>query len=180
MTSFKIEGRLKDRIYVANVVGHYRKELDLLLAARGLGRSSSGSSLPGVEPDLEKTFNRGYTTYYLHGRTGPVGALQTPKMVGETIGQVIKTDGRNISLNRKADLNPGDGLCFFDLEGRLTGTVVNAAQGRGFSPPKTGWLLCRRHDLPQPGPRLPDPGRQKRPPPGPSAWRSPSKPGKTG
>ena len=78
VTSFKIEGRLKDRTYVANVVAFYRERLDeAMRAATGFERSSSGTSSPGFEPDLAKTFNRGFTTYFLDGRAEAVGSPET-------------------------------------------------------------------------------------------------------
>ena len=78
VTSFKIEGRLKNKAYVMNVVGHYRRKLDGLLAEVGGRRASSGTTTLGFEPDPNKTFNRGYTTYFLHGRGVPWRRLIRP------------------------------------------------------------------------------------------------------
>jgi collagenase-like PrtC family protease len=161
VTSFKIEGRLKDRAYVVNVVSHYRRALDVELEARGLERSSSGQS--GVaarglaarradfEPDVGKTFNRGYTTYYLHGRGMPPGRIETPKMIGEAIGRVQVVQGRSVWLNADVELHNGDGLCFFDEGGVLQGTFVNGVRGRSFTVEdaggiRAGTLLYRNHD----------------------------------
>ncbi|MFN2289816.1 MAG: peptidase U32 family protein [Anaerolineae bacterium] len=127
VTSFKIEGRLKDRAYVSNVVSWYRQELDRLIAARGLARSSSGRSRVDFEPDVTKTFNRGYTTYFLHGRGDPPGAPESPKMVGEHLGRVTAVHGPAFVLETTSQLNSGDGLCWFDGEGNLGGTFVNEA-----------------------------------------------------
>ena len=151
VTSFKIEGRLKDLPYVANTVAHYRATLDPLLAQRGLHRSSSGISSPGFAPDPDKTFNRGYTTYFLHGRPEAPAFPLTPKMVGEEVGRVTKTAGREITLATQLTLHPGDGLCFFDKRGELRGTTVNAVQGgviavqtpQGIRP---GTTVYRNHD----------------------------------
>jgi collagenase-like PrtC family protease len=144
VTSFKIEGRLKDRTYVANVVAYYRKRLDAALRAAGLARSSSGTSSIGFEPDLAKTFNRGFTTYFLHGRGEPPGSPETPKMAGERIGRVIRLGepaGRvagvsadSFTIDGEAELHAGDGLAFFGRDGRLRGTVVNAVRGRAVFP----------------------------------------------
>ncbi len=128
VTSFKIEGRLKDRAYVTNVVSGYRQRLDQALAARGWLRSSSGHSSVDFEPDLTKTFNRGYTTHFLQGRQEPPGALDSPKMVGEYLGTVTALQGPRFLLDSQAVLNNGDGLCWFDEKGKLDGTVVNAAE----------------------------------------------------
>jgi putative protease len=130
VASFKIEGRLKDAIYVANVVAHYRARLDDAMRARGLRQSSSGTSRPGFTPDLEKTFNRGYTTYFLHGRTAKIGRPATPKMLGEEVGRVTAVQGSDITVATRLRLVPGDGICFFDAAGTLQGTAVNAVSGR--------------------------------------------------
>jgi collagenase-like PrtC family protease len=128
VTSFKIEGRLKDRTYVVNVVSYYRRELDRVLAARGDARSSSGHSQIEFEPDLNKTFNRGYTTYFLRGRSEPPGALDSPKMVGQALGPVTAVHDQSFVLDTSLSLNSGDGLCWFNDTHELGGTVVNAAQ----------------------------------------------------
>ncbi len=138
VTSFKIEGRLKDQAYVTNVVSWYRRELDRVLAARGggsssggpnpWGRSSSGRSSIDFEPDLSKTFNRGYTTHFLQGRGEPAGAPDSPKMVGEYLGTVSAVRGPHFVLETTIPLHSGDGLCWFDDQHTLGGTVVNAVQ----------------------------------------------------
>jgi putative protease len=127
VTSFKIEGRLKDRAYVTNVVSWYRRELDRVLAARDASRSSSGHSTVDFEPDLGKTYNRGFTTYFLGGRTEAPGAIDSPKMAGEYIGKVAAVQGRSFVLETATRLNSGDGLCWFGPQGELSGTLVNAA-----------------------------------------------------
>jgi collagenase-like PrtC family protease len=161
VTSFKIEGRLKDRIYVANVVAHYRARLDEALGEAGLGRASSGTSSAGFKPDLAKTFNRGYTTYYLHGRGELPGSPETPKMAGERIGRVVRLGepaGRvsnvgadSFTIDGDVELHSGDGLAFFGRDGRLRGTVVNAARGRTVFPQnidgiEAGAEIHRNHD----------------------------------
>jgi putative protease len=120
VTSFKIEGRLKDRAYVSNVVAHYSARLNAL----GVRRASSGRSLIPFSPDLSKTFNRGYTKYFLHGRKERIGAHATPKMVGEPV--------------LKEAAHPADGLCWFDASGRLVG-------GRPADAPE-GTQVYRNHD----------------------------------
>ncbi|HWQ53458.1 MAG TPA: U32 family peptidase [Bryobacteraceae bacterium] len=151
VTSFKIEGRLKDRTYVANVVAHYRARLDTAIAAAGLRRASSGASTPGFTPNPAKTFNRGFTTYFLHGRGTPIGSLETPKMTGEPLGPVTRVEGGSYTLDTSAALHPGDGLCYFDRGGQLRGTVVNAVRGPVVTPDKMdalapGTLVHRNHD----------------------------------
>jgi 23S rRNA 5-hydroxycytidine C2501 synthase len=131
ITSYKIEGRLKDRAYVTNVVSWYRQQLDAALVERGLARSSSGHSHVDFEPDVTKTFNRGYTSYFLHGRGEPPGALESPKMMGERVGRVHRVEGNEIVLATALVLHSGDGLTWFDPDRELTGTLVNAVEPVG-------------------------------------------------
>ncbi len=152
VTSFKIEGRLKDRTYVANVVAFYRARLDeAMRAATGFERSSSGTSFPGFEPDLAKTFNRGFTTYFLDGRGQSVGSPATPKMTGEKIGRVMEVAPDSFTIDGQIELHPGDGLAFFGSDGHLRGTVVNAVRGRAVFPQtiegiEPGTAIHRNHD----------------------------------
>ena len=83
VSSFKIEGRLKDEDYIKNVVGFYRRKIDEVIANTEYERSSSGYSVPGFEPDVSKTFNRGYCEYFLHGRNKNITSFDTPKSRGE-------------------------------------------------------------------------------------------------
>jgi putative protease len=155
VSSFKIEGRLKDATYVANVTAYYRAKLDEVIAASPeLKRSSSGALKVEFTPDPAKTFNRGFTTHFLGGRgpaKEPIGAPETPKMLGEPLGRVESVSRQGVTLETDAQLHPGDGLCFFDRAGRLTGSVVNAVQGRTFLPRmlesfEVGALIYRNHD----------------------------------
>jgi putative protease len=151
VSAFKIEGRLKDRTYVANVVAHYRQRLDNALRSAGARRCSSGTSRPGFIPDLAKTFNRGFTCYFLHGRGGAVASIETPKMVGESIGPVASVGPQDCTLHAAVELHPGDGLCFFDAQGQLRGTAVNAVRGAAVTPDKLegiqpGTVIHRNHD----------------------------------
>ena len=149
--SFKIEGRLKDRAYVTNVVSAYRRQLDGVLQSLHLSKRSSGQSQVDLTPDLAKTFNRGYTTYYIRGRDAPPGAIDSPKMMGEFIGQVVALSGRSITLDGTMPLHNGDGLCFFDVSGSLQGTVVTSVRGQAItaeSPAgiQKGTRIYRNHD----------------------------------
>jgi collagenase-like PrtC family protease len=151
VTSFKIEGRLKDMPYVANLVAHYHARLDAVIRAQGLRRSSSGASRPGFTPDPDKTFNRGYTPYLLHGRSDSLAFPATPKMVGEEVGRVKTLSKTGITVTTGLALHPGDGLCFFDARGELRGTQVNAVQGdtiviQNIDGVRVGTLLHRNHD----------------------------------
>jgi collagenase-like PrtC family protease len=152
VSSFKIEGRLKDKAYVTNVVGYYRQQLEGILTGKGLRRSSSGVSELDFSPDPGKTFNRGYTSYFIKGRnSSPIGRNETPKWVGESIGQVLSTRRLAFQLHLPQAITPGDGLCFFDRDGELQGTTVNAVDGDWITPDKIdgihpGLNLYRNHD----------------------------------
>ena len=149
--SFKIEGRLKDRSYVSNVVAYYRAKLDEALGEMGLGRSSSGASRVEFRPNVDKTFTRGYTTYFLHGRNEAIGSIDTPKMLGEAVGKVVSVSGQGAVIDSRAQLHNGDGICFFDRKGELRGSVVNGVKGRTIIPDKIdgiekGTFIYRNHD----------------------------------
>ncbi len=155
VSSFKIEGRLKDETYVANVVAAYRQALDMAALERGLDRSSSGKTQAAFEPDLRKTFNRGYTRYYLYGQDDSPGAIDSPKMVGEAVGTVVEVEPRTFVMESTATLHRGDGIAFYSASGRLQGTVINQVQShrRGLrvtpnslSGIRPGTAIYRNHD----------------------------------
>ncbi|MDE6445241.1 MAG: U32 family peptidase [Alistipes sp.] len=129
VSSFKIEGRLKDTNYIRNVVAAYRRAVDEALAARpALRRSSVGESIPDFTPDPSKSFTRGESEYFFSGKRPGVASFDTPKAIGERIGRVAQVDGRAFRLERATDLAPGDGICFV-RGGELVGTNINAAEG---------------------------------------------------
>lgn len=131
--SFKIEGRLKNKAYVMNVVGYYRQLLDHILNERGIRASSSGKVKLDFTPNPSKTFNRGYTTFFLHGRDKNITSMDTPKSTGEPLGAVDSISKGNIKLkNADVQLHPGDGLCYFDVQHEIMGTYVNAVNAKGF------------------------------------------------
>lgn len=151
VTSFKIEGRLKDTAYVANVVGFYRQQLDTLLAKRGLRKSSSGRITLPFEPDPQKTFNRSFTDYGLTKADATMGSVDTPKSVGEFVGTVMQTGGNWFEVDGEAALHNGDGICFFDAAKKLVGTVVNRVDGRRVFPQRmdditVGTAIRRNYD----------------------------------
>lgn len=130
ITSFKIEGRLKDAAYVANTVGFYRQTLDGLLAKKHLKKTSSGAVSLHFSPDPTRTFDRGFTEYGLADATEPMGSIDTPKSIGQRIGVVTQVDASSLTLDSDETLHNGDGLCFFDVQQNLCGTLVNRVEGR--------------------------------------------------
>ena len=127
VTSFKIEGRLKDRAYVRNVTAHYRQALDKVIAG-GYARASLGTSFPGFAPDPAKTFNRGYTRYFLDGNPSDVASPATPKFTGEPLGLAFDVKEGSFRIHGADKLSPGDGIAFFDKAGLLTGSLVNGVK----------------------------------------------------
>ena len=136
--SFKIEGRLKNISYVCNVVRAYSRALDALVAAHPdrWRRASFGTVRGGFEPDLSKTFNRGYTQLYLDGRRGPWAAMDTPKGMGERIGEVASVRPLNSRecvvtvrpRGRDLKLSSGDGFAVVGREG-ITGFRGDVCEG---------------------------------------------------
>jgi len=140
VTSFKIEGRLKDIPYVVNTVAFYRQKLDAILAGKSLRHNSSGSVRLGFQPNLDKTFNRGFTDYGFAGRTGSVASMDTPKSIGEYVGAVARVAKSYFILDGDQELHNADGLCFFDRGQNLDGTIVNRVEGRKVYPQKMSGL----------------------------------------
>ncbi len=138
ITSLKIEGRLKNTGYVMNVVAYYRRELDRVLDGCAFARSSSGTSDPGFTPDPAKSFNRGFTDFFITPDSR-IASLDSPKSRGEMIGKVTACRNDSFALDGAAGLSPGDGICFFDADGRLQGTRIRTAgKGRVFPERMTG------------------------------------------
>jgi hypothetical protein len=135
VSSFKIEGRLKDASYVKNIVAHYRKRLDAMIQAHPnlYCRASSGSSSYEFEPNVSKSFNRSFTHYFLSARAPHNGfsmaATSTPKSMGEEIGIVLSGHGDTLNIESKQPLNNGDGLSYFDANGNYAGFRINRVEG---------------------------------------------------
>lgn len=132
ITSFKIEGRLKDTDYVKNTTAYYRQALDKIIESRDdLERASRGVSAPSFVPNLEKSFSRGFTDYFAHGRQKNIDAPFTPKSMGEYIGTIQKIEGKRLTVNllKGVELHNGDGLCFLDENHELQGFNVNGVDG---------------------------------------------------
>ena len=127
ITSFKIEGRLKDIDYVKNVTAFYRKTIDEIIERRDdLCRSSRGESNPSFYPNPEKSFSRGFTDYFIHGRQKYIDAPYSPKSMGEYLGTIEKVKNKSVTIKTNKELHNGDGLCFLDRENNLLGFNVNA------------------------------------------------------
>ena len=128
-TSFKIEGRLKDISYVKNVTAAYSLQLNRIVSRYPdkYCRSSLGVCSYTFTPDLRKTFNRGYTTYFLQGRQPEIASFDTPKAVGEFVGTVKELRPDSFNVAGVSSFANGDGLCFYNghqLEGFRANRVV--------------------------------------------------------
>lgn len=125
-TSLKIEGRLKDMDYVKNVTAYYRQKLDAIFRKHPeYCRASSGKCEYTFRPQLEKSFNRGFTHYFLNGRKTDIFSFNTPKSLGEEVGYVKEIRGKCIIVAGVKPFSNGDGLCFMDENGKLQGFRVN-------------------------------------------------------
>lgn len=134
--SFKIEGRLKDVEYVKNVVSAYSKRLNRIIEKCGddYRRASLGRVTYYFEPDLKKTFNRGYTDYFLHRRQPYIYSPDTPKALGEYVGKVKEIRRGSFNVAGTASFANGDGLCFINDEHELEGFRINRAEGNRLFP----------------------------------------------
>lgn len=135
-TSFKIEGRLKDAAYVKNVTAAYSEALNAIIRQHPdrYCRASRGQCTYTFRPDLYKTFNRGFTTYFLHGRQPDIFSPDTPKALGEYVGRVKELRRDSFNVAGMATFANGDGLCFFNADNELEGFRVNRAEGNRLFP----------------------------------------------
>lgn len=127
-SSFKIEGRLKDVDYVKNITAAYSKALDAIIAKNPnkYCRRASGHSTFKFEPNVLKSFNRGF----VRNVNKPDANFDTPKSMGEPI-------------TGKTVLHNGDGLCYMDSHGQLQGFRIGSVER--FKPTK-GIAYYRNQD----------------------------------
>jgi putative protease len=161
VTTFKIEGRLKDRDYVTNIVAYYRQIIDLLIDSNPTLEHASIKSVYqyNFTPNPEKTFHRGKTDYFLHTRTPKMANWDTPKSTGEKIGKVIATRNNAIYLQLQPGitLHNGDGICYEDkgfainkIDGDwiYTNNQYPTSNSQNSVPlPKVGTILYRNLDV---------------------------------
>ena len=153
-TSFKIEGRLKDVAYVKNVTAAYSQKLNDIIRRHpdSYRRASLGRCTYTFSPDLERTFNRGYTTYFANGRKPGIACFDTPKAVGQYVGTVKELRRDSFNVAGTASFSNGDGLCFFNDRRQLVGFRVNRAEGNRLFPQRmpgelrSGIRLYRNND----------------------------------
>ena len=156
ISSFKIEGRLKDVDYVKNVVAFYRQALDRIIDSHDyLHRSSWGNTALSFMPSLEKSFNRSFTHYFIDGRNPKNGtkmaSINTPKSQGEYLGRVTSASGSIITIDTATTLANGDGLSYINSNGDYNGFRVNRIDGKRIflkeaAPIARGDKVYRTHD----------------------------------
>ena len=126
VTSFKIEGRLKDMVYVKNNTSYLRKKLDAFLENNNqYQKASSGRTFYNFEAEMDRSFNRGYTDYFVNKRTEKIGSWDSPKSQGQLIGKLIETKANGYVIENYEKLNNVDGLCFINDNNEPDGMQIN-------------------------------------------------------
>lgn len=135
ITSFKVEGRLKDINYVKNITSHYNQLLNgIIKNDPNLKRASSGRCEPSFISDPDRSFNRGFTTHFVDGRQDEQSSMDTQKSIGKRLGTVSKVDDDWFSIKGNPELANGDGLCYIDSRGTLAGIRVNRVESNKIYP----------------------------------------------
>ena len=135
-SSFKIEGRLKDVAYVKNVTAAYSEKLNEIIRRYPdkYCRASFGQCLYNFTPDLKRTFNRGYTSYFAHGRQSDIASFDTPKAIGEFVGTVKEIRHDSFNVAGVSSFTNGDGLCFLNADHQFEGFRANRVVGNRIYP----------------------------------------------
>lgn len=135
ITSFKIEGRLKDVNYVKNITAYYHQILNGIISKNPqLKRASSGSCEISFIPDPERSFNRGFTSHFIEGRQKEQSSMDTQKSIGKRLGIISEFGNGWFTIKGKEALANGDGICFINPKGVLTGLRINRVEGKKIYP----------------------------------------------
>jgi putative protease len=152
ITSFKIEGRLKDMVYVKNNTSFLRKKLDAFLENNDhYQKASSGRTFYNFEAEMDRSFNRGYTDYFVNKRTEKIGSWESPKSQGQLIGKLLEVKANGYVIENSELLNNGDGLFFLNENNEPDGAQVNIIINNivvpnTFKPLKPGTVIYRNSD----------------------------------
>ena len=152
ITSFKIEGRLKDMVYVKNNTSFLRKKLDAFLENNeNYQKASSGRTQYNFEAEMDRSFNRGYTDYFVNKRTEKIGSWESPKSQGQLIGKVLQVKANGYVIENSELLNNGDGLFFLNENNEPDGAQINIIINdivvpNTFKPLKPGTIIYRNSD----------------------------------
>lgn len=146
VTSFKIEGRLKDVVYLKNSVAYYNKLINSYIDKNNeFSRASHGRSETRFMPNLKKSFSRSFTPYFINGKHDSLASLDTAKSVGEYVGEVQSVDSSGFVLKDAplCLLTAGDGICFITHQGIFSGTYINRFSERRITPAKLDGITER-------------------------------------
>lgn len=152
ITSFKIEGRLKDIVYVKNNTSYLRKKLDAFLENNEqFKKASSGRTFYNFDAEMDRSFNRGYTDYFVNKRTARIGSWESPKSQGQLIGKLLEVKANGYVIENYEMLNNGDGLYFVNENGEGDGVQVNIIVNNvvvpnTFKPLAPGTVIYRNSD----------------------------------
>lgn len=152
VSSFKIEGRLKEMSYVKNVTAYYRQLLDQLMeGSQRFEASSWGKVTHFFDPDPQRSFHRGATDYFFNHRHQGLIQQETPKSMGQAIGEVVRVTSQALLISATKPIHNGDGISFFASDGTFTGFRVNRVDGDWIYPFKmpvisSGTMLFRTFD----------------------------------
>ena len=153
VSSFKIEGRLKDVGYVKNIVAYYRNKIDEVISQNPerYCRASYGKSLLNFDPSPVKSFNRGFTSYFLNGKHSSIASIDTPKSIGTRVAVVKHCRGNELVVALEETLANGDGLGYFNSKGEFCGFRLNRISGNKLYSAskvdlKVGTILYRNSD----------------------------------
>lgn len=152
ISSFKIEGRLKDLNYLKNITAYYRQKIDAFIESSDFyTKDSIGSCHFDFNPQPERSFNRGFTDYNINGEVSNLVNTDSPKSFGMKLGKVIRTFNDKIFIRTNEKIISGDGLCFVGKDGRMDGFFVNETGDNYFIPNKIvtiteGTVIYRNQD----------------------------------
>jgi putative protease len=143
---------LKEADYVKNITAYYREKIDRVLEGKPeFSQASLGKTTFFFTPDPVKTFHRGATDYFLHGRKESVAGVNSPKSTGEEIGEVTRITRDSFQISGSAQISNNDGLTFVGRNGESTGLKVNKVENGSISPDRmndvfVGAKIFRNHD----------------------------------
>jgi len=141
--SFKIEGRLKDVDYVKNITAFYRKKMDAFLEDQPEFQAVSvGKSFLSFEANPAKSFNRGTTDYFLHGRSKEIVSFESPKFLGELVGEVSQVTTKYFEIKSALEIANNDGLVFISAAGESVGIKVNVVERSRIYPDKMNGIFA--------------------------------------
>ena len=152
ITSFKIEGRLKDMVYVKNNTSYLRKKLDAFLENnKNYEKASSGKTHYNFDAEMDRSFNRGYTDYFVNKRKAKIGSWESPKSQGQVIGKLREIKANGYVIENSDKLNNGDGLYFINELGEPDGMQINVINNNvvvpnSFKPIQPGTMIYRNSD----------------------------------